>query len=86
MRCSVLFEEEEDEHFVARCLDGFVFAAALSSRLRMGMLQSTFVSSLARFTMLHSPAAMRTKHAQAFRSVGWGNAACKSTGGNSMLG
>jgi brefeldin A-inhibited guanine nucleotide-exchange protein len=65
--CSVLFEEENDEYFVARCLDGFVFAVALSSRLGMAMLRSAFVSSLARFTMLHSPAAMRLKHAQAFR-------------------
>ena len=34
------------------------------------MLRNTFVTSLARFTMLHSPASMRLKHARAFRWVG----------------
>lgn len=31
------------------------------------MLRTTFVASLARFTMLHSPASMKLKHARAFR-------------------
>ena len=44
-------------------------AVWLTSLLDVAMLRSTFVTSLARFTMLHSPASMRLKHARAFR---WG--------------
>jgi len=66
---SVLFEEEEDGYFVAQCLEGFVAAVAITARLQMGMLRSTFVSSLTRFTMLHAPMRMRMKHAQAFRAL-----------------
>ena len=43
----------------------------LTSLLDVAMLRNTFVTSLARFTMLHSPAAMRLKHARAFRWVVW---------------
>lgn len=64
---SVLFEEEEDSYFVAQCLEGFVAAVALTSRLGMDMLRSTFVSSLTQFTLLQAPARMRIKNAQAFR-------------------
>lgn len=42
-------------------------AVWLTSLLDVAMLRSTFVTSLARFTMLHSPASMRLKHARAFR-------------------
>lgn len=39
----------------------------LTSLLDVVMLRNTFVTSLARFTMLHSPASMKLKHARAFR-------------------
>lgn len=35
----------------------------------MGMLRNTFVTSVCRFTMLHSPAAMQLKNAHAFRAL-----------------
>ncbi len=35
----------------------------------MTMLRNTYLSSLGRFTMLHSPASMRTKHARAFKTL-----------------
>ncbi|KAL4543975.1 hypothetical protein Ndes2437B_g01778 [Nannochloris sp. 'desiccata'] len=66
---SVLFEEEDNDFFVAQVLGGFEAAIGLTSRLNMGMLQSTFVSSLARITMVHSPARMRVKHALALRAL-----------------
>ena len=66
---SVLFEEEDNDFFVAQCLGGFESAVALTSRLNMKMLQATFVSSLARFTMLHAPSRMKLKHALALRYV-----------------
>lgn len=64
---SVLFEEEDNDFFVAQCLGGFEAAVGLTSRLGMTMLQATFVSSLARFTMLHAPSRMKLKHALALR-------------------
>ena len=71
--CSVLFEEHNDEYFVGLCLEGFVAMVWLASLLEVAMVRSTFVSSLAHFTMLHSPAAMKAKHARAFRR----GAACR---------
>jgi len=66
---SVLFEEEDNDFFVAQVLGGFEAAVGLTSRLNMGMLQATFVSSLARITMVHAPVRMRVKHALALRSL-----------------
>lgn len=51
------------------CLAGFVSAIRLTSLLDMGMLRNTYVTSLARFTMLHAPANMQQKSAKAFRSM-----------------
>ena len=66
---SVLFEGEDNDFFVAQCLGGFEAAIGLTSRLNMTMLQSTFISSLARFTTVHAPSRMRVKHALAFRAL-----------------
>ena len=51
------------------CLAGFVAAIRVTSLLGMGMLRNTFVTSVCRFTMLHSPAAMQLKNAHAFRAL-----------------
>ena len=66
---STIFEEMDDPAFAVLCLQGFVAAIRLTSALNMGILRSTFVSSLARFTMLHSPGGMRRKNAEAFRAL-----------------
>ena len=44
-------------------------AIRVTSLLGMGMLRNTFVTSVCRFTMLHSPAAMQLKNAHAFRAL-----------------
>jgi len=54
---------------IGLCLAGFVSAIRLTSLLDMGMLRNTYVTSLARFTMLHAPAGMQHKSAKAFRSM-----------------
>ena len=51
------------------CLAGFVAAIRVSCLLGMGMLRSTFVTSVARFTLLHAPGQMQAKHAKAFRAL-----------------
>ena len=51
------------------CLAGFVAAIRMTSLLGMGMIRDTYVTSLSRFTMLHSPAVMTLKHAKAFRAL-----------------
>jgi hypothetical protein len=57
---------------VNQCLAGFVAAVRITSLLGMDMLRNTFVTSVARFTMLHAPASagsMTIKNAKAFRAV-----------------
>ena len=44
-------------------------AIRVSCLLGMGMLRSTFVTSVARFTLLHAPGQMQAKHAKAFRAL-----------------
>ena len=51
------------------CLAGFVAAIRVSCLLGMGMLRSTFVTSVARFTLLHAPGQMQAKNAKAFRAL-----------------
>ncbi len=51
------------------CLAGLVAAVRITSLLGMAMLRNTFVTSVARFTLLHSPGAMALKNAQAFRAM-----------------
>jgi hypothetical protein len=51
------------------CLAGLVAAVRITSLLGMAMLRNTFVTSVARFTLLHSPGAMAPKNAQAFRAM-----------------
>ncbi len=51
------------------CLAGFVAAIRMTSLLGMGMIRNTYVTSLARFTMLHTPSAMTLKNAKAFRAL-----------------
>ncbi|KAK2077578.1 hypothetical protein QBZ16_004423 [Prototheca wickerhamii] len=66
---STVFEETDDPRWVVLCLAGFVAAANLACALRAPTLRDAYVSSLARFTMLHNPGALRLKHAQAFRAL-----------------
>ncbi|KAK9829453.1 hypothetical protein WJX72_005963 [[Myrmecia] bisecta] len=66
---SVLFEEYNEGTVVNLCLAGFVAAIRITCLLGMGMLRNTFVTSVARFTMLHAPAAMHVKNAKAFRAL-----------------
>lgn len=54
---------------VNQCLAGFVAAVRITSLLGMDMLRNTFVTSVARFTMLHAPASMTIKNARAFRAM-----------------
>jgi hypothetical protein len=46
-----------------------VAAVRVTSLLSMDMLRNTFVTTVARFTQLHSPASMALKNAQAFRAL-----------------
>lgn len=51
------------------CLDGFYHAISLTSMLGMTMLRDTYVTSLSRFTGLHSPSTMTVKSAHALRTL-----------------
>ena len=44
-------------------------AIRITSLLGMGMLRDTFVTSVARFTMLHAPSSMAVKNARALRAL-----------------
>ena len=54
---------------VNTCCAGLVAAVRLTCLLGMDMLRSTFVTTVARFTLLHAPAAMSHKNVQAFRAL-----------------
>ena len=51
------------------CLDGFQFAIKISARLQQETLRDAFVTSLAKLTMLQSPAAMSAKNMFAFERL-----------------
>eukprot|EP00873_Tetraselmis_striata_P021183 jgi/Tetstr1/441447/TSEL_029692.t1 len=69
---SVLFEVSDSmqaPQLSNLCLDGFYHAISLTSMLGMTMLRDTYVTSLSRFTGLHSPSTMTVKSAHALRTL-----------------
>jgi len=66
---SVLFEDNSSVELCNLCLEGFLHAISLTSLLGMTMLRDTYVTSLSRFTNLHSPANMSIKSALALRTL-----------------
>lgn len=59
---SVPLEQSDDEVVLSLCLDGFRYAIHVTSVMSMKTQRDAFVTSLAKFTYLHSPADIKQRN------------------------
>lgn len=64
---SVPIESSEDEAVITQCLDGFRFAVHVTSVMQMQMQRDAFMTSLAKFTSLHSPLDLKQRNIEAIK-------------------
>ncbi|KAJ2384648.1 guanine nucleotide exchange protein for ADP-robosylation factor, partial [Coemansia sp. RSA 2559] len=62
-------QTSSDPHVIAPCLVGFQSGIAITSRFRMQLERTTFVTTLRNFTQLQNLAEMRRKHVEAIRAL-----------------
>ncbi|XP_061339178.1 brefeldin A-inhibited guanine nucleotide-exchange protein 2-like [Gastrolobium bilobum] len=66
---SVPLDQSDDEVVIALCLDGFRYAIHVTSVMSMKTHRDAFVTSLAKFTSLHSPADIKQKNVDAIKVI-----------------
>ncbi|MBA0744872.1 hypothetical protein Gogos_007475 [Gossypium gossypioides] len=66
---SVTMEQSEDKPMVVLSMEGFSAGIHLTYALGMDTMRFAFVTSLIRFTFLHSPKEMRIKNVEALRTL-----------------
>lgn len=66
---SVTMEDSENKPRVLLCMEGFQMGVHLTKVLGMETMRYAFLTSLVRFTFTHSPREMRTKNAEALRTL-----------------
>ncbi|KAG4144466.1 hypothetical protein ERO13_D05G038800v2 [Gossypium hirsutum] len=66
---SVTMEQSEDKPMVILSMEGFSAGIYLTYALGMDTMRFAFVTSLIRFTFLHSPKEMRIKNVEALRTL-----------------
>ncbi|KAJ1414879.1 Sec7, C-terminal [Sesbania bispinosa] len=64
---SVPLDQSDDEFVIALCLEGFRYAIHVTSVMSMKTHRDAFVTSLAKFTSLHSPADIKQKNVDAIK-------------------
>jgi len=64
---SVPLDQSDDEFTIALCLEGFRYAIHVTSVMSMKTHRDAFVTSLAKFTSLHSPADIKQKNIDAIK-------------------
>lgn len=64
---SVPLDQSDDEVVIALCLEGFRSAIHVTAGMSMKTHRDAFVSSLAKFTSLHSPADIKKKNIDAIK-------------------
>ena len=64
---SVPLDQSEDEVVIYQCLEGFRNAIHVTSVMCMQMQRDAFVTSLAKFTSLHSAADIKQKNIDAIK-------------------
>lgn len=64
---SVPLDRSDDEVIIAVCLEGFRYAVHVTAVMSMKTHRDAFVTSLAKFTSLHSPADMKQKNIAAIQ-------------------
>ncbi|KAM1605801.1 hypothetical protein PS2_026498 [Malus domestica] len=66
---SVSMEEGENKSRVVLCMEGFKAGIHITHVLGMNTMRYAFLTSLVRFTFLHAPKEMRSKNAEALRTL-----------------
>ena len=64
---SVPLDRSDDEVVISLCLEGFRYAIHVTSVMSMKTHRDAFVTSLAKFTSLHSPADIKQKNVDAIK-------------------
>lgn len=64
---SVPLDRSDDEEIISLCLDGFRYAIHVTSVMSLKTHRDAFVTSLAKFTSLHSPADIKQKNIYAIK-------------------
>ncbi|GFP82279.1 brefeldin a-inhibited guanine nucleotide-exchange protein 2 [Phtheirospermum japonicum] len=66
---SVPLDQSDDEVVIALCLEGFRSAIHVTAAMSMKTHRDAFVTSLAKFTSLHSPADIKQKNIDAIKAI-----------------
>lgn len=66
---SVPLDQSDDEVIISFCLDGFQAAIHVTSVMSMKTHRDAFVTSLAKFTSLHSPADIKQRNIDAIKAI-----------------
>ncbi|KAK6918504.1 Mon2/Sec7/BIG1-like, HDS [Dillenia turbinata] len=66
---SVPLDQSDDEVVIAQCLEGFRSAIHVTAVMSMKTHRDAFVTSLAKFTSLHSPADIKQKNIDAIKAI-----------------
>ncbi|MED6170939.1 Brefeldin A-inhibited guanine nucleotide-exchange protein 2 [Stylosanthes scabra] len=66
---SVPLDQSDDEVVISFCLEGFRYAIHVTCGMSMKTHRDVFVTSLAKFTSLHSPAAIKKKNVDAIKAL-----------------
>ncbi|KAK1560427.1 hypothetical protein Q3G72_026575 [Acer saccharum] len=66
---SVPLDQSDDEVVLALCLEGFRYAIHVTAVMSMKTHRDAFVTSLAKFTSLHSPADIKQKNIDAIKAL-----------------
>ncbi|KAG2729600.1 hypothetical protein I3843_01G253200 [Carya illinoinensis] len=66
---SVPLDQSDDEVVIAMCLEGFRYAVHVTAVMSMKTHRDAFVTSLAKFTSLHSPADIKQKNIDAIKAI-----------------
>lgn len=66
---SVPLDQSDDEVVIAQCLEGFRHAIHVTAVMSMKTHRDAFVTSLAKFTCLHSPADIKQKNIDAIKAI-----------------
>ncbi|XP_022757108.1 brefeldin A-inhibited guanine nucleotide-exchange protein 2-like isoform X4 [Durio zibethinus] len=66
---SVPLDQSDDEVVIALCLEGFRSAIHVTAVMSMKTHRDAFVTSLAKFTSLHSPADIKQKNIDAIKAI-----------------
>ncbi|OIW18996.1 hypothetical protein TanjilG_20269 [Lupinus angustifolius] len=67
---SVPLDQSDDEVVISLCLEGFRYAIHVTSVMSMKTHRDVYVTSLAKFTSLHSPADIKQKNIDAIKAIG----------------